>query len=128
MARSVLLQLARDSIQEVLQAKRSIDKKALVEQYPLLNENIASTIRIYLKNSLRGSSSKQDQATNLIESIILNAKKAAFEDTNFTPLCTSEYLDCELEIELITPDGVISERDPSILKTTTYSLPKELED
>jgi len=46
MARSVLLQLARDSIQEVLEASRSIDKQALLRQHPLLNEVISTTLNI----------------------------------------------------------------------------------
>jgi len=115
MSRSVLLQLARDSIHEVLEAKRSIDKESLLLKYPLLNEKIPSTVNIYLEQKLRGSFSSADNS--LLESIIKNAKKAAFEDKNFTPLSTSEYLSCEIELLLDTPDGIISEKDPSILET-----------
>lgn len=128
MARSVLLQLARDSIEEVLEAKRKIDKDSLVTEHPLLNEQIDVNIKLYINDKLRGESKIQSQNNSLIENIILNAKKAAFEDKSFTPLSTSEYLDCEVEIELKTPDGDMSERDPSIISTTGYSLHKELED
>jgi hypothetical protein len=116
MSRSVLLQLARDSIQEVLEAQRTIDKSALLNEHPLLNEKIATTVNIYLEDEIRGSygSSKADKT--LLEDIIFNAKKSAFEDKNFTPLTTSEYLSCEIELLLNTPDGVISEKDPAILK------------
>ncbi len=127
MARSVLLQLARDSIEEVLEAKRKIDKKDILEKYPLLREPVPTSINIYLNNKQRGSSNEQTQSDTLIENIIFNAKKAAFEDKNFNPLSTSEYLACEIEIELKTPDGVKSERDPAILETSTYSIEKELE-
>ena len=115
--RSVLLQLARDSIQEVLEAQRTIDKIALVNEYPLLNEKIRTTLNIYIEGELRGSSSSLDETSTLIEEIIKHAKKSAFEDKNFTPLTTSEYLSCEIELLLKTPDGVISEKDPSILST-----------
>ncbi len=128
MNRSVLLQLARDSIQEVLQADRTINKTALVNEYPLLNEKIPSTVNIYIENKLRGSSSSKDINLPLIENIILNAKKSAFEDKNFNPLSTSQYLECEIEILLNTDNGVISEKDPAILKTTTYSLENESDD
>ena len=128
MARSVLLQLARDSIQEVFEAKRNINIKDLTDEHPLLKESITASVKIYLANELRGFSYLKDQGKSLIENIVLNAKKAAFEDKNFQPLSTSEYLACEIEIELTTPDGVMSERDPAILKTTEYSLQKELED
>ena len=127
MARSVLLQLARDSIEEVLEAKRKIDKKALVNEHPLLDEQIDVVLKLYLNNKLRGSSNLKSHNDSLMENIILNAKKAAFEDEKFDPLSTSQYLDCEIELELKTPDGVISERDPSIMSTTEYSIEKELD-
>ena len=116
MPRSVLLQLARDSIAEVLEAGRTIDKKALLQEHPLLNEKIQTQINLYLENELRGSSSSKDSNLNLLEAIIRDAKKSAFEDTNFSPISTSEYLSCEIEIILSTPDGIISEKDEAILK------------
>ncbi len=119
MPRSVLLQLARDSIQEVLEAQRTIDKSALMNEHPLLNEKIATTVNIYLKNELRGSFSSTEAKKNLLEDIIYNSKKSAFEDKNFTPLTTSEYISCEVELLLNTPDGVISEKDPAIFKDSS---------
>ena len=121
MSRSVLLQLARDSIAEVLEAQRTINKSVLIKEYPLLNEKIPTKVNIYLKDELRGSSYSKDKDITLLESIIMNAKKSAFEDNNFKPISTSEYLSCEIELILTTPDGVISEKDKSIL-TTTFKL------
>ncbi len=115
MSRSVLLQLARDSIQEVLEAKNSINKESLLKEHPLLLETIFSTVNIYIDKELRGSSSSKNR-TSLLEGIIINAKRAAFEDVNFLPLSTSEYLHSEIEIILETPEGSISERDPAILE------------
>jgi len=117
MSRSILLQLARDSIAEVLQAQRTIKKNELLEQHPLLNERIPTTVNLYIDNELRGSSKTLDDSETLLYSIVKNAKKSAFEDRNFKPISTSEYLDCEVEILLTTPDGVIGEKDPSILST-----------
>ena len=57
MSRSVLLQLARDSIQEVLEAQRTIDRESILNEHPLLKEKIATTINLYIKNELRGTSS-----------------------------------------------------------------------
>jgi len=115
MSRSVLLQLARDSIQEVIEATRTIQKLELLQEHPLLAEPIATTVNIYLDNELRGSSSSTSNTLSLLEDIILNSKKSAFEDKNFDPLSTSEYLSCEIELLLNTPDGIISEKDPAIL-------------
>ena len=120
MSRSILLQLARDSIAEVIEAKRTIDKNALLNTYPLLKEKIPTTINLYLDDKLRGSYTS-DASSSLFEAIVKNAKCCAFEDANFTPITTSEYLSCEVEIILQTPDGVISERDPSLLSTHTFN-------
>lgn len=115
MSRSVLLQLSRDSIQEVLQAQNSIDKKALLNKHPLLQQNVKTTVNIYLNNELRGSYESENTLA-LADAIIIAAKKAAFEDAQFSPLTTSEYLHCEIELILDTPEGIISQKDPAILK------------
>lgn len=127
MSRSVLLQLARDSIQEVLEAKRTIDKQTLANEHPLLNEKMATTVNLYIDNELRGSSSTKIPSYSLLEDIIRNAKISAFQDKNFSPITTSEYLNCEIELILTTSNGVISEKDPAILKTTSYSIENEIE-
>ncbi len=116
MSRSILLQLARDSIVEVFQAQRNINKLALIEEHSLLTQKISTKINLYIDNKLRGSSHSQLPHRTLIEDIIFNAKKSAFEDTNFPPISTSEYLSCEVEILLDTPDGIISEKDSPILE------------
>jgi len=114
--RSLLLQLARDSIQEVLEAKNTIDKASLLEEHPLLSQAIPTTVNIYINNELRGSCKSQNKPSALIDEIIINAKKAAFEDSNFLAISTSEYLSCNIEIILETPDGIISEKDSAILR------------
>ena len=114
--RSILLQLARDSIEEVIEAKNSIDKTTLLQKHPLLTQTIFTTINIYIKGELRGSSQSLKKPSSLISEIIINAKKAAFEDSGFLALSTSEYLQCEIEIILKTPDGLISEKDPAIIQ------------
>jgi AMMECR1 domain-containing protein len=115
MSRSVLLQLARDSIQEVLEAQRTINYEKLLEEHPLLNEIIQTTVKIFINDKLRGSYASTDNTKTLIEDIVYNAKKAAFEDSNFTPMSTSEYLHCVIELSLHMPEGIISEKDPAIL-------------
>jgi len=116
MKRSLLLQLARDSIVEVLQAQNSIDKKGLLEEHLLLHSKIQTTLNIYLKHELRGSYVTLTQDSSLLDNVIISAKKAAFEDSRFSPLTTSEYLSCEIELILNTDEGIMSEKDPAILK------------
>jgi len=107
-SRSILLKLARESIQEVLEFQRTIGKATLLSEHSLLNEKIQTTLNIYLHKKLRGSYSSASAEKSLLEDIIYNAKIAAFQDKNFTPLTTSEYLICELELILYTPDGVMN--------------------
>ena len=103
MSQSLLLQIARESITEVLEAKSTIDKTQLIQDYPVLNETIASFVRIYINNKLRGSHGSIFSSRSLLEDIIHNAKAAAFEDSNFSPLKTSEYLRANIELSLLTP-------------------------
>lgn len=122
MSRSILLQLARDSITEVLAAQRTIDKILLLKEHPLLHQKISTHINIYINNELRGSALSDDPQESLLEGIIRNAKRSAFEDKNFTPLSTSEYLHCEIEIILITEDGDMKEKDNAIIKNDNARL------
>jgi len=115
MSRSVLLQLARDSIQEVFQAEKTIDRNTLRKEHPLLNEKIKVTLNILIDKELKGSYSVQNEDASLLSNIIVAAKKAAFEDKTKGILTTSEYLHSEIELILDTPDGKISEIDPAIL-------------
>ena len=115
MSRSILLQLARDSIQEVLEAQNTINKEALQAEHPLLKQKIETTLTLYLDDAIRGIY-QSDNNRSLLENIIISAKKAAFEDKKFSPISTSEYLFCEVEVTLHTQEGVLSEKDPAILK------------
>ncbi len=115
MSRSVLLQLARDSIQEVIEANNTIDKNALLSQHPLLQQKVATAIKIFVHDEIRGFCTI-DAENSLLENVISAAKKAAFEDETSKPLTTSEYLHCHIEITLDTPEGIISDKDEPILK------------
>ena len=109
MSRPFLLQLAHDSISEVLEAKNILDFDAILREYPPLKEAIPMTLKIFVKEELRGY--YEDMATkSLLENIITGAKKAAFEDPASTPLRVTEYFDAEIELTLQTPQGIISHR------------------
>ena len=115
MSRSVLLQLVRDSIQEVFQANRTIEKAELLKEHPLLCEPINLTIKLTIEKELKGSFSSNNTETSLLENIIIGAKKAAFEDVMSSVLTTSEYLHSDIELILHTPDGKINEIDKAII-------------
>jgi len=119
MARSVLLQLVRDSIEEVFQAQNTIQRANLLQEHPLLSEQIKTTVNIVLNRELKGSYSSGKESGSLLENIIIGAKRAAFEDGATSILSTSEYLHCEIELVLDTPNGKISETDPAIIREQT---------
>jgi len=108
MSQSLLLQIARESITEVFEAQTTIKKEELYKQYPALKEHIASFITIYLDDELRGSMGSVLPTRPLLDDIIHNAKSAAFEDSRFTPLKTSEYLRSSLELSLLTEPKELS--------------------
>ena len=114
MARSVLLQIARDSIEEVLQAKRIIDVESLSHAHSLLQEHFPLSCTLYLENEVRGFYSC-DASMSLIEALQVVPKRAAFESENFAPLGVLEYLRCELELTLETDEGTISEKDKALV-------------
>ena len=121
MADSVLLKIVRDSMLEVYQAKRLIDKKELLQNYPILSTPMNCSVTIYIEEETKNSHTTQTQQA-LLENIITAAKKAAFEDPKHSPLSSSEYLSCEIELTLHTEDGDISEKDPPIIEDETTIL------
>jgi len=114
MTRSVLLQLVRDSVAEVMQAQKRIQKEELLQTHPLLQQKVAVAIEFFLEDELRGSY-KTDATLSLLENIIRAAKKAAFEDTHFAPITLSEYLRSHIKLTLHAPDGIISQTDEPLL-------------
>ena len=113
MADSVLCQLVRTSILEVLQAQNLLEKQKILDTYPLLNQIIPVKIELFLDEELRGSYQQQDLP--LYDALELGAKKAAFEDTSTSPLTTREYLHIEVQITLQTPEGILTHKDNPIL-------------
>lgn len=121
MARSPLLQLVRDSIEEVIEAKRKIDRDALLKEFPALEQKIGCAVSIKLDNKVCGEAKSSEAQKPLIDDIIYNAKVAAFQDKNNPPMTTADYLHCSIELSLLIPndDGgfnVETSTDGPILK------------
>jgi AMMECR1 domain-containing protein len=115
MSQSVLLTIARASIEEVLRAQNTINREELLTQYPLLSEPMATQITLYLDNKIRGSARSEPMQRTLLEDIIYNAKVAAFQDDDFDPLITSEYLYTTIKLTIFGPDGELSHTSDPIL-------------
>lgn len=103
MSAPLLLQIARDSIVEVLEARNILNPQAILKDYPVLKEPLACFVTLYINDELRGASGEIFSESSLLESIIYHAKIAAFQDPRFSPLKTSEFLQMVVELSLLTP-------------------------
>lgn len=112
MSQSLLMQIARDSIKEILQARDIINKSTLLNEHPLLNQKVFTSIKIYIDAELRGSSQSQNPPQHsLLYETIIHAKRAAFEDSDSTPLTLLEYFHADIEITLESDDSVMVQKE-----------------
>ncbi len=115
MSQSLLLEVARQSIVEVLEASRSIDVPHLKEEYPLLNEKMATAVTLYLGEEIRAHYCSLYPKKSLLDDLIYTAKIAAFESHHHAPITTSEYLHVSIQVSILTP-----------LKTIVYNSLNDL--
>jgi len=107
LATSPLLTLARDSILEVLQAENIINRDSLLKRYPILEQKALTQVAIYINDEIFGYSTSLKNDKTLLESIVFNAKSAAFFGKRV--LSSSEYLHSEIEVSILTLDESIRE-------------------
>ena len=104
---SLILDLARESILEVMQALKRIDKEALLKENPILHEILPVTVNIYHEGTLFSSFTVDN--LSLVDAIIVGSKKAAFADKEKLFLTNAFFKD-EIEVVLHTGDGDLSHR------------------
>jgi len=109
MSKPLLLEIAYQSILEVIQAKNLIKRESLLQKHPLLNEHLSVKLTIFVDGELCGSYEEKGTKT-LLEAIVEGAKIAAFEDKHSKKLTLTHYFEMEIEISIQTPNGVISHR------------------
>jgi len=117
MSRSVLLTLARESIEEVLETRNIIDRGALVAEHPALERPMATFVTLTVGGELRGCIGTLVAHRPLVDDIIHNAKAAAFQDPRFPPLSASEYPRTAVEVSLLSEPQEVSYRDTQELKS-----------
>ncbi|MEA3522666.1 MAG: AMMECR1 domain-containing protein [Campylobacterota bacterium] len=111
MSQSLLLEVARQSIVEVLEASRSIDVPHLKKAHPLLNEKMATAVTLYLDDEIRSHYCSLHPNKSLIDDLIYTAKVAAFESLQHKPITTSEYLHVSIQVSILTPLKAIHYQD-----------------
>lgn len=117
--RGILLQLARDTIQSCLQKRK---KEILGCAREKFQEKRGVFVTLHRLGELRGCIGYPLPIKSLWESVMDNAKSAAFEDPRFPPLTEKEFPEIDIEISILTvprevehPENVEVGRDGIII-------------
>lgn len=120
MFKEVLVNLVKSAISDALNHTRTLDTKALVQEYPELANPGASFVTLTLDGNLRGCIGSLVAHRPLIEDIILNACSSALEDPRFTPLTPEEFLNIKVEVSILSePVELIYKSIPELKSKVT---------
>lgn len=103
----VVLRVAKSAILSAFDESYTIDKAALLEQYPFLADNGAVFVTLHYHKDLRGCIGSLSAHRKLLEDIIHNALSAAFEDPRFAPLREDELPHITLEVSLLSKPEIL---------------------
>lgn len=98
----MLITLAKDAIKSKLYNQNLIDKQKLLEQFPNFSKPAATFVTLNLNGKLRGCIGSLVAHQALLDDLLNNAAKAAFEDPRFPPLTKEEFESVEIEISLLS--------------------------
>jgi hypothetical protein len=111
-----LLEIAKISILNKFDDSFKIDKADLLNRHTILSRKGACFVTINLNGRLRGCIGSLAAHRNLLDDVIENAQKAAFEDPRFKPLSYEEFKDCSVELSILTPAVKLEYKDTADLK------------
>ncbi len=100
MDKRYLINIAADSILEVLQKRRIIEREQLLQEHPELAKHVAAFVTLELNHSLRGCIGSLIARRSLLDDVVANAKAAAFDDPRFLPLSQAEFDAATFSIEV----------------------------
>lgn len=115
MDQKILLDLAKNSIQDALEDTHTVDE-SLKERYTQLQKPQATFVTLNLFGNLRGCIGSLTPRRSLFDDIVQNAKAAAFDDPRFLPLSKNEFENIEIEISLLSLPEALSYSDINDLK------------
>jgi len=108
--RSLLLQLAHDSILSVLENREiSFDPPS-----PHLAEPRGAFTSLYLHGELRGCVGYVLPVGSVYRAVIETARAAAFEDTRFYPVTLEEVHQLEVELSILSPPRPITAEEVEV--------------
>ncbi len=114
---TLLLEIARKSIEEEFVKKPLINKDELLQKFPNLAKNGAVFVTLTQNGNLRGCIGSLIARRSLLEDLISHAKNAAFEDPRFLPLSKEEFEKTDVEISLLSETSVLNYSDIEDLKS-----------
>ncbi len=104
-----LLQLARQSIHYGLSERAGMALN--LDDYPACFAiNTATFVTLHKRHALRGCIGSLRAYRPLVEDIVAHARAAAFEDYRFPPVNHSELQQLTIEISILTPPELITQR------------------
>ena len=98
----ILLQLAREAINDKLNDTDTIKKDEILIKYPEHKQRRATFVTLNKYGELRGCIGSLEPHRSLLDDLISNAKAAAFHDPRFMPLGKSEFDKIEIEVSILS--------------------------
>lgn len=113
----LIKKIAWDSIQSSLNQTNGFSKYEAVKLYPQFVLPRATFITLKKDGNLRGCIGSLIAHRELFDDLVINAKKAAFEDPRFKPLTLEELPKISLEVSILTPAVLVPYENIENLKS-----------
>lgn len=117
MDKTIIVNIARQTLQDAFNCKQTIDTLKLKEDYPFLKEDGASFVTLTQKGKLRGCIGSLVAHSPLLEDIMSNAYNAAFKDPRFPKLTQEELPLTDIEVSILSVPQKIEYEDFLDLQT-----------
>jgi len=117
MDKTIILNIARQTLQDAFNYKQTIDTLKLKKDYPFLKEDGASFVTLTQKGKLRGCIGSLIAHSPLLEDIMSNAYNAAFKDPRFPKLTQEELPLTDIEVSILSVPQKIEYEDFLDLQT-----------
>ena len=115
--KKAILKIAKEAIKEEFTGTSTIDREALIREFPQLAQNGAAFVTLNENHALRGCIGSIIAHQPLIDDIIHNAKAAAFSDPRFRPLSEEELDKIEIEVSLLSEPRPLAYTDTDDLRS-----------
>jgi len=113
----MLINIAKGAIYDKLYGANTIDKDDIVKKIPNLAKLAATFVTLTIDGELRGCIGTLVPNKAMLDDILINSQKAAFDDPRFDPLTKEEFEKIEVEISLLSPALEVKYQNFADLKT-----------